>query len=69
MNLRGGMSGRERIALAVWGVGVIVVVKLLHEVLEMTGATLAVFTVLVAVGTFYGVFLPLWRRLPEHWRN
>lgn len=70
MNLRGGgMSGRARLAVAVWGVGVVAAVKFLYEVLEMTGATLAVVAVLVAVGSFYGVFLPLWRRLPEDWRE
>ncbi len=59
----GGMSIRERAAFAVWGVGVVAVVKLAHDVLDVTGAGLAVVAVVVALGSFFGAFLPLWRRL------
>ena len=64
-----GMSLRGRIALAVWGVGVLVVLRLAFDVLGLTGAQLAAAGVVVAVGSFYGVFMPLWRRLPEDVRR
>lgn len=70
MNLReGGLSSRARVAIAIWGIGVIVVVKFLYETLQITGATLAVVAIIIAAVTFYGIFLQLWQRLPEDWRR
>jgi hypothetical protein len=64
-----GMSLKGRVALAVWGVGVLVVLRVAVDVLRITGARLAAVGVAVAVGSFYGVFMPLWRRLPEDVRR
>ncbi len=64
-----GLSLKHRVALAIWGLGVLVVLRFAFDVLQMTGAELAVIAVIVVVGSFYGIFMPLWRRLPEDWRR
>jgi len=64
-----GWSLAGRVALAVWGLGVLGVLLLAHGVLDISGTRLAVIGVVVAGGSFYGVFMPLWRRLPEDVRR
>ena len=63
------LSLRARAALAVWGLGVIVVVRAAFEVLAVSSTEFAVFTAAVVIGSFDGVFMPLWRRFPQEWRR
>ena len=64
-----GWSLEARVALAVWGLGVLGILLLAHSVLGVSGTQLAAVGVVVAGGSFYGVFIPLWRRLPEDVRR
>lgn len=64
-----GLTLRQGAALATWGLGVLVVLRVAFDVFQITGGELAVLAVVVVVGSFYGVFMPLWRRLPEDWRR
>lgn len=61
----GGLLSRERVAIAIWGIGVIAVVKFLHDILQMTDVELFIIAAIITFGSFYGIFLQLWRRLPE----
>ncbi|MFA1611060.1 hypothetical protein [Halobellus rubicundus] len=69
MFLDSGLSLKHRVALAIWGLAVLVVLRLAFDVLHLSGAELAVVAVVVVVGSFYGIFRPLWLRLPEEWRR
>ncbi|WP_435075559.1 hypothetical protein [Halorubrum sp. HHNYT27] len=64
-----GWSLKGRIALGVWGLAVLAVLSFAFDVLGITGVELAVVGVVVAAGSFYGIFMPLWRRLPEDARR
>jgi len=59
------MSPKELVAYSIWAVGVIAVAKFAHDVLAITGAELAVIVVVLFFGSFYAVFMPVWRRVPD----
>ena len=58
----GGLSWKERTAFAVWGLGVIIVLRALYDVFGVHGRELAIAAAVLFVGSFYGVFMPVWRR-------
>ena len=58
-----GLSWKERVAFAVWGLGVVVVLRVLYDVFGVEGRELAIAAVLMFFGSFYAVFLPVWRRV------
>lgn len=60
---------QARVPLAIWALGVIVVILGTYEVLQLSEMEMTVLAVAIIIGSFYGVFLPLWRRLPEDWRR
>ncbi|MDQ2071619.1 hypothetical protein ACODNH_15205 [Haloarcula sp. NS06] len=59
----GGLSWKERTAFAIWGFGVIIVLRTLYDVFSVEGRELAIVAVVLFFGSFYGVFMPVWRRL------
>ncbi|MHC3380327.1 hypothetical protein [Haloarcula sp. H-GB5] len=63
MFYRSGMSWKERTAFAIWGLGVVVVLRTLYDVFGVEGRELAIVAVVLFFGSFYGVFMPVWRRL------
>lgn len=67
--LAGGLSGRQRLALAVWGIAVLVVLRAVHAALRISTAELALVAVVTVFGSFFGVFRPVWRRLPDAWKQ
>ncbi|RLM68133.1 hypothetical protein DVK05_10265 [Halorubrum sp. Atlit-8R] len=69
MSIHRGLSLKARVPLAVWALGVIVTILLTYEALQLSETELVVFATVVIFGSFYAVFLPLWRRLPEDWRR
>ncbi|WP_336338070.1 hypothetical protein [Haloarcula brevis] len=58
-----GLSWKERTAFALWGLGVVVVLRVLYDALGVDGRALAVAAVVLFFGSFYAVFLPVWRRV------
>lgn len=58
----GGLSWKERAAFAVWGLGVIIVLRALYDVFGVQGRELAIAAAVLILGSFYGVFRPVWRR-------
>ncbi|EMA13141.1 MULTISPECIES: hypothetical protein [Haloarcula] len=60
---RRGMSWKEQTAFAIWGLGVIIVLRTLYDVFGVEGRELAIVAVVLFFGSFYGVFMPVWRRL------
>lgn len=69
MSIHRGLSLQARIPLAIWALGVIVIILGTYEVLQMSEMEITVFAIALIMGSFYGIFLPLWRRLPEDWRR
>jgi uncharacterized membrane protein YczE len=69
MSIHRGLSLKARVPLAIWALGVIAVILVTFEVLQISEEELVVFAIVVIIGSFYGMFLPLWRRLPEDWRR
>jgi formate hydrogenlyase subunit 3/multisubunit Na+/H+ antiporter MnhD subunit len=59
----GGLSWKEQTALAIWGIGVFVVLRILYDVFGVDGRALAIAAVVMIFGSFYGVSMPVWRRL------
>jgi len=58
----GGLSWKERTAFAIWGLGVIIALRFLYDVLGVEGRELAIVAAVLFFGSFYGVFMPVWRR-------
>jgi len=58
----GGLSWKDRTAFAIWGLGVIIVLRFLYDVLGVEGRELAIVAAVLFFGSFYGVFMPVWRR-------
>lgn len=69
MSIHRGLSLKARVPLAIWALAVIVVILVTYEVLQISETEVTVFAIAVIMGSFYGIFLPLWRRLPEDWRR
>ncbi len=69
MSIYRGLSLKARVPLAIWALGVIVTILVTFEVLQISETELTVFAFALIIGSFYGIFLPLWRRLPEDWRR
>ena len=63
MFCRRGISWKERAAFAIWGLGVIIVLRTLYDVFGVARRELAIVAVVLFCGSFYGVFMPVWRRL------
>jgi hypothetical protein len=59
----GGLSWKERTAFAIWGLGVIIVLRFLYDIFGVQGQELAIVAAILFFGSFYGVFMPVWRRL------
>ncbi|KOX92318.1 hypothetical protein AMS69_13150 [Haloarcula rubripromontorii] len=59
---RRGLSWKEGAAFAIWGLGVIIVLRTLYDVFGVAGRELAIVAVVLFFGSFYGVFMPVWRR-------
>jgi hypothetical protein len=59
---RRGLSWKETIAFAIWGIGVVIVLRFLYDVLGVEGLELGIAAVLLFFGSFYAVFMPVWRR-------
>ncbi|WP_058996806.1 hypothetical protein [Haloarcula sp. CBA1127] len=60
---RSGLSWKERTGFAIWGLGVVVVLRTLYDVFGVAGRELAIVAVVLFFGSFYGVFMPVWRRV------
>ncbi|MDT3434806.1 hypothetical protein [Haloarcula sp. 1CSR25-25] len=61
----GGLSWKERTAFALWGLGVIIVLRVLYDVFGVEGRELAIAAAALLAGSFFGVFVPVWRRFSE----
>ena len=61
----GGLSWKERTAFALWGLGVIIVLRVLYDVFGVEGRELAIAAAVFLAGSFFGVFMPVWRRFSE----
>jgi len=59
---RRGMSWKEGTGFAIWVLGVIIVLRTLYDVFGVAGRELAIVAVVLFFGSFYGVFMPVWRR-------
>ncbi|KAA9409301.1 hypothetical protein EGO51_05660 [Haloarcula hispanica] len=59
---RSGLSWKERAAFAVWGLGVFIVLRTLYDVFGVAGRELAIAAGVLVFGSFYGAFMPVWRR-------
>jgi len=64
-----GLAPEQLTVFAIWGLGVLAVLRFIFDVLQISGVAVAGIAVLIVIGSFYGIFLPLWRRLPESWRH
>jgi len=58
-----GLSWKERAAFGIWGLGVVVVLRVLYDVFGVEGLELGIAAVVLFFGSFYAVFMPVWRRL------
>ncbi|WP_245180915.1 hypothetical protein [Haloarcula amylovorans] len=64
-----GLSGKESIALIIWVITVAAVLRAVRDVLLVSGEELAVVAGILIFGSFYGVFMPVWCRLPDWWKK
>lgn len=69
MQRRWGLSGRETLAFGIWFACVFAVLRVLRDVAGISGTNLAIVGIGGFFGSFYLVFLPLWRRVADSWKQ